>query len=89
MTPDTVAEIIRQCLWTTFWVALPLLAVSFLASAVVSIIQVLTSMQDNAFSTIPRLIAFFAALVLFLPWMLSRIVAYTVATIGSLDQYAR
>ena len=89
MTPDTVSEIIRQCLWTTFWVALPVLAVCFLASAVVSIIQVLTSMQDSAFSTIPRLVVFFASLLVFLPWMLARLVSYAIAIIGNLETYAR
>ncbi len=89
MTPDSVAELIRVCLWTTFWVGLPLLAISFLAGAAVSIVQVLTSMQDSAFNTIPRLIAFFLALLLFLPWMLERLIAYTVSILGHLEQYAR
>lgn len=89
MTPDAVAELIRVCLWTTFWVGLPLLAISFLAGAVVSIVQVLTSMQDSAFNTIPRLIAFFVALLLFLPWMLERLISYTVSILGHLEQYAR
>ena len=29
-------------------------------------------MQDTAFSTIPRLLAFLAALLLLMPWMLQR-----------------
>lgn len=89
MTPDTVAELIRACLWTTFWVALPILAVSFVAGAVVSLIQVLTSMQDSAFSTIPRLVAFFLSFLLFLPWMMERLITYAVSILGHLEQYSR
>jgi flagellar biosynthesis protein FliQ len=46
-------------------------------------------MQDTAFSTIPRLIAFLAAILLLLPWMLQKTMAYTAALLGDLGRYAR
>jgi len=46
-------------------------------------------MQDNAFSTIPRLAAFLAGLLLLLPWMLSRAMSYTSSLLGDLGRYAR
>ena len=42
-----------------------------------NMIQIATSMQDSAFSTAPRLAAFLIGFVLLLPWMLSRLMAYT------------
>lgn len=89
MTPDAVSEIIRQCLWTAFWVGLPILALCFVTGAIVSLIQVLTSMQDSAFNTIPRLLAFFGAIVVFLPWMLERLLTYSISILGHLEKYAR
>jgi flagellar biosynthetic protein FliQ len=88
MTPDTVVQIIRQALLATFWLAAPLLAIGFLAGIVVSLVQIATSMQDTAFSTIPRLAAFLVGLVLLLPWMLDRSVTYTVSLLGNLGRYA-
>jgi flagellar biosynthesis protein FliQ len=88
MTPETVVQIFRQALWTTFWLAAPLMAIGFLAGIVVSLVQIATSMQDTAFSTIPRLSAFLVGLVLLLPWMLARIVGYTVELLGNLGRYA-
>ena len=64
---------------TTFWLAAPLLAIGFIAGIVISLVQIATSMQDNAFSTIPRLAAFLAGLLFLLPWMLQRTMAYTIA----------
>jgi flagellar biosynthetic protein FliQ len=72
----------------TFWLAAPLLAIGFLAGIVVSLVQIATSMQDTAFSTIPRLTAFLVGLVLLLPWMLEKIVGYTIALLGNLERYA-
>ena len=88
MTPETVVQIIRQTLMTTFWLAAPLLAIGFIAGIAISLVQIATSMQDNAFSTIPRLIAFLAGFLLLLPWMLQRIVSYTTSLLGDLGRYA-
>lgn len=88
MTPETVVEIMRQALMAAFWLAAPLLAIGFAAGIAVSLVQIATSMQDNAFSTIPRLIAFLAGLIVLLPWMLEKSMAYTIALLGNLGRYA-
>ena len=89
MTPESVVEIMRQMLMAAFWLAAPLLAIGFAAGILVSLVQIATSMQDNAFSTIPRLVAFLVGLLLLMPWMLSRSMSYTTAIIGNLGRYAR
>ena len=89
MTPELVVQILRQVLMTAFWLAAPLLAIGFIAGIVISLIQIATSMQDNAFSTIPRLVAFLGGLLLLLPWMLQRTIAYTVHLRGDFSRYAR
>jgi flagellar biosynthetic protein FliQ len=89
MTPESVVQIIRQALMTTFWLAAPLLAIGFIAGLVISLVQIATSMQDNAFSTIPRLLAFLAGLLFLLPWMLQRTMSYTILLFGDLGRYAR
>jgi flagellar biosynthetic protein FliQ len=89
MTPDTVVQIIRQTFMAAFWLAAPLLAIGFIAGIVISLVQIATSMQDNAFSTIPRLVVFLAGLLFLLPWMLQRMMSYTVGLLGDLSRYAR
>jgi flagellar biosynthetic protein FliQ len=89
MTPEIVVQVIRQALMATFWLAAPLLAIGFIAGLVISLVQIATSMQDNAFSTIPRLLAFLAGLLFLLPWMLRQMMGYTIALFGDLGRYAR
>jgi flagellar biosynthetic protein FliQ len=89
MSPSFAIDILRSAFWTTFWVSLPLLAAGFLAGILVSLLQIVTSMQDSAFGTVPRLAAFFAATLLFMPWMLSRMMAYTSGILADLGRYAR
>jgi flagellar biosynthetic protein FliQ len=89
MTPETVIEIMRQALMLTFWLAGPLLAIGFIAGIAISLVQIATSIQDNAVSSIPRLTAFLVGLLLLLPWMLQKIMAYTTTLFGNLGRYAR
>ena len=88
MSEQAAVDVVRQALMTTFWLSLPLLATGFVAGVVMSLIQIVTSMQDSAFGTVPRLAAFLGGLLLFLPWMLMKLVAYTVALFGDLGKYA-
>jgi flagellar biosynthetic protein FliQ len=88
VTPNLVVDIIRHTLLTAFWLAAPLLAVGFAAGIGISLVQIATSMQDNAFSTIPRLLAFLVSLLVLMPWLIQKSVAYTVTLWGDLGRYA-
>ena len=89
MTPESVVQILTDALMAAFWLALPLLLIGFVVGIAMSLVQIVTSIQDSAFSTVPRLIAFLAGIVLMMPWMLKRITAYTLALIGDFGRYAR
>ena len=88
MTSQFVVQLFRDALMTTFWLSLPLLAIGFTAGILLSLLQIATSIQDSAFSTVPRLAAFLTAIVVLLPWMLMKLVAYTVAIFGDFHKYA-
>jgi flagellar biosynthetic protein FliQ len=89
MTPETVVQIIRQALMATFWLAAPLLAIGFAAGLVISLVQIATSMQDNAFSAIPRLVVFLVSFLLLMPWLIQKTMSYTMTLFGDLGRYAR
>ena len=89
MTPQSVVEILRQALMMAFWLALPMLAIGFIIGILVSLLQIVTSLQDTSFASVPRLAAFLAGLLLFLPWMLAKSMAYTTSLLGDLSRYAR
>jgi flagellar biosynthetic protein FliQ len=89
MTPEFAIQIIREALMTAFWLALPLLTVGFVMGIFVSLIQIVTSIQDTAFNAIPRLLVFLGAFMVALPWMLHRMTAYTAGILGDLSRYGR
>ena len=89
MTPEFVIQILRQALMMTLWLGAPLLVIGFLAGIIISLIQIVTSIQDTGFSTIPRLVAFLFAAVLLMPWMLNKMTGYTIFILSDLGRYAK
>jgi len=89
MTSDNIVEILRHALLAAFWIAAPLMAIAFAAGVVISLAQIVTSIQDTAFSSIPRLIVFVVAILMLMPWMIQRMTVYTTSLFGDLGRYAR
>ncbi len=89
MTPEFVVTILREAFLMTFWLSAPLLIVGFISGIVVSLIQIVTSIQDSAFNTVPRLAAILVAAVLAMPWMLQKATTYAVSILSNLSRYAQ
>jgi flagellar biosynthetic protein FliQ len=88
MTTASVVDLMRVAFITTFWLSLPVLAAGFIIGLVMSLAQILTSIQDPSFSAVPRLTVFLFTLILAMPWMLSKLVAYTTLLFGDLGRFA-
>ncbi|HUA85598.1 MAG TPA: flagellar biosynthetic protein FliQ [Bryobacteraceae bacterium] len=87
MTPESVIHLIREALLAAFWISAPLLAIGLSVGIVMNMVQVATSLQDNAFSTFPRLAAFLAGLTMLMPWMLKQWTGYMIRLCGEIAHY--
>ncbi len=70
-------------------IAAPLLVIATVVSLVVNIAQVLTSLQEQTLSTVPRLTAVAAAIFLLMPWMVRRMTVFTVQMFSDFHPYLR
>ena len=87
MTPDLVAELMRQLMREAIVLAAPLLIAAALLSFVLSLVQTLTSLQDQSLTTVPRLAAIALILLVGMPWFLERMAAYTRLLLGDFHRY--
>jgi flagellar biosynthetic protein FliQ len=78
MPVERVVELGRITMQTTLLIGAPILAIATVISLAISIVQVLTSVQDATVATVPRLLAAAVAAVLLMPWMLRRLAGFTV-----------
>ncbi len=77
MTPDMVAELLRQLMKEAIILAAPLLIAAVGLSFVLSLVQTLTSLQEQSLTSVPRLAAIAMMLLVGMPWFLGRLADYT------------
>lgn len=87
MTGDTALQLVSRMLWTGVLVAAPLLLITMIVGIVVSILQVITQIQEVSLAFIPKLLTVVLVLMVFGPWMLKRIVSYSAAVISGIPGY--
>ena len=87
MTPDMDAELMRQLMKESMILAAPVLIAAALLSFLLSLLQTLTSLQEQSLTSVPRLAAVAMILLVGMPWFLGRMAAYTVLLLSDLHRY--
>ena len=77
MSQTVVLEMAANALGLALFLAGPLLGVALLLGLIVSLVQAVTSIQDQTLSFVPKLFAVAGTFLFLLPWMLERTVRYT------------
>lgn len=68
MTAAEVTVVIRDLLTTAVLLAAPPVLTSLVVGVLVSILQTITSIQEQTLSFVPRILAVSAVMILTLPW---------------------
>jgi flagellar biosynthetic protein FliQ len=89
MTVETVMGLGRGALELTLSLAGPVLLFGLVAGLAVSVFQALTQISEVTLTFIPKIAATAAALVIFGPWMLGRLISFTSTLFQSLPTYVR
>jgi flagellar biosynthetic protein FliQ len=87
MHPDLALQLMGELLWNALLIAAPLLAVTLVVGLLVSILQVVTQVQEASLTFIPKVIASVVVLVICGPWMLKRLVSFSTHLIANIPAY--
>jgi flagellar biosynthetic protein FliQ len=77
MSPETFISLFRETLVTTLLVSAPMLICGLLAGLLISIFQAVTSIHEMTLTFIPKILAVAIALLVFLPWMMAKLLDFT------------
>jgi len=86
MGVDEVVLLGRLMLQEVAILVAPVLLSAVIVSLVVNVIQVLTSLQDQTLSHVPRLLVTGAALFFTMPWMWRHLAHYTIKLLTDFHQ---
>jgi len=87
MGPDQIVEMMRQVLMEAMLLSAPLLIAACVVSLAVSLLQTLTSVQEQTLTAVPRLVIVFVVTMATMPWMVHRLVGFTVRMFTNFHRY--
>lgn len=87
MRADLSLQLLSDLLWTALLISAPLLAVTLAVGLLISVMQVVTQVQEQSLTFIPKIVASVLVLVVFGPWMLKRLVGYASTLIANIPTY--
>ena len=80
-------DIAKEAIYKILICAAPLLLVSLIIGLIISIFQTVTSIQEQTLTFVPKIIAVFAAIMIFGGWILNNISAYSVELWSDFSMY--
>ena len=87
MTPDVVVQLARETLEVALLLAAPVLLVATVVSLLINIAQVMTSIQEHTVATVPRIAVVALTTFVMLPWMLRKLMGFTVQMLGDFHHF--
>ena len=77
MNEMEVLDIARDGMMVMLLVAGPMLLVGLVVGLAISVFQTLTHIQEMTLTFIPKILAVFGSMVIFMPWMLRELTEFT------------
>lgn len=78
MTESFVMTLAADAMMVALLVALPMLGVSLLVGLLIALFQAMTSINEMTLTFVPKFLAFGLVLVFAGPWMLQKLISFTV-----------
>jgi flagellar biosynthesis protein FliQ len=69
MTSPEVLDVARDAIWLTIAMSAPAMLVGLVVGLIIGLFQALTQIQEMTLVFVPKILAIFAALIIFMPFM--------------------
>ncbi len=69
MEPTQALDIARSAIWLTIAMSAPVMIVGLVIGVIIGLLQALTQVQEMTLVFVPKILAIFAALLIFFPFM--------------------
>lgn len=87
MTPDFALVLTQDMLWTAILISAPVLGLSMLVGLLISVVQVVTQVQEMSLTFVPKMFTVALTLIVLGPWMLNTLLEFASTLIGNIPQY--
>lgn len=74
---DSTLDLVRTALLITLKISAPILLAGMIVGLIISLVQAITSIQDQTLSTVPKVVVMVLAALVLLPWVVQRLLEYS------------
>lgn len=87
MNENIIIDIARDTLWLIIKVSAPMLIASLVIGLIISILQTVTSIQEQTLTFVPKLITVFLIIMIFGNWILTEVKDFAINLITNFSYY--
>jgi flagellar biosynthetic protein FliQ len=89
MNVEAAIELLRSLITLSLTLVGPILVVAMTVGVVVSLVQAVTSIQEQTLTFVPKLLAVALLLVVGAPWMIRQLMEFTIACFTRLPEMVK
>ena len=89
MNTQTVIDIMQESFKISLFLAMPSLLAALVVGVLISIIQSVTSIQEQTLVFVPKMLAVMLSLIIFFSWMLSMALHFTEGLFRGIPDFVR
>jgi len=89
MNPEVAIDLFKTTIFFALYIVTPFLGVTLLVGLVTSLLQSVTSLQEQTLTFVPKLIALAIVTVVLGPWLLRSLSEFAIQTITKMSEMGR
>ena len=86
MNPQQVLDLVQESFKVGLLLSMPIMMAALVVGVIVSVLQAVTSVQEQSMVFVPKMIAVAVAAVVFFSWMMGKVMTFTTQLINSIPQ---
>jgi len=89
MNPEVAIDLFKTTIFFALYIVTPFLGVTLLVGLITSLLQSVTSLQEQTLTFVPKLIALAIVTVVLGPWLLRSLSEFAIQTITKMSEMGR
>ena len=89
MNPEVAIDLFKTTIFFALYIVTPFLGVTLLIGLITSLLQSVTSLQEQTLTFVPKLIALAIVTVVLGPWLLRSLSEFAIQTITKMSEMGR
>lgn len=89
MNVDVVVGLISESVNLLLITSLPMVGIALIVGLIISIFQAVTQIQEQTLTFVPKMVAVFLILIVTAPWLIAKLMEFTIYLFANIPYFAK